>query len=111
MAEKFEIKLDKKEVKNALNDVEQSDYYNRIAEQVKKIRTGQINDAFKGNASKWQSLFNDDELEKYDTLILSILRSDYQQYQEFIQPIKSFINFHKLHLKKTIFKPSEKKGK
>ena len=110
MAEKFEIKLDKKEVKNALNDVEQSNYYNRIAEQVKKIRTGQINDAFKGNAEKWKDLFHSDELEKYDSLILSILRSDYQEYQQYIKPIKNFINFHKLNLKKTIFKQSEQKG-
>lgn len=111
MTEKFEIKLDKKELKNALNDVEQSNYYNRIAAQVKKIRTGQINDIFKGNAEKWRDLFHHDELEKYDALILSILQSDYQGYQEYIKPIKSYISFHKLNLKKAIFKTPEKKGK
>jgi CRISPR/Cas system CMR subunit Cmr6 (Cas7 group RAMP superfamily) len=109
LSEKFEIKLDKKEVKNALNDVVQSDYYNRIAAQVKKVRTGQINDAFKGNAEKWIDLFHLDELDKYDSLILSSLRSEYQEYQQYITLIKNFISFHKLNLKKTLIKEAGKK--
>ena len=108
MAEKFEIKIDKKEVKNALNDITQTDYYNRIAMQVKKIRTGQINDAFKGNAEKWKDIFHSDELEKYDTLILSSLRAEYQQYQQYIAPVKNLISFHKLNLRKILIKESKK---
>ena len=38
MPEKFEINIDKKEVKNTIKDVEKNEYFNRIAEQVKKIR-------------------------------------------------------------------------
>ncbi|MHA1649337.1 MAG: hypothetical protein ACTSYB_04005 [Candidatus Helarchaeota archaeon] len=109
MPEKFEIKLDKKEVKNALSDVTETDYFQRISAQVKKLRSGQMNQAFKGNAEKWEKLFHTHALEKYDTLILSILREEYQTYQEFIDPIKKLIGFHKINLKQTLQKEIEKK--
>lgn len=108
MPEKLEIKIDKKEVKNALSDVTESDYYRRIANQVKKLRTGQMDQAFKGNADKWRNIFHESALDEYDDVVLSILRENYQEYQEFIDPIKKLIGFHKLNLKETLQKEAEK---
>lgn len=100
--EEFEIKLNKKEVKNSLDDINKSDYYQRIADQVKKIKSGQMNQAFKGNADKWRTIFHFSDLEKYDSIVLSILREDYQKYQQYIQPIKKLIDFHNLDLQKSL---------
>ena len=97
--EKFEIKLNKKEIKNAMDDINKTNFYQRIATQVKKVRSGKIKEAFKGNAERWQRNFHDIDLEKYDYIVLSILREHYQKYQEFIKPIKKFIDFHDLKIK------------
>ncbi|MHA1131194.1 MAG: hypothetical protein ACTSQI_17200 [Candidatus Helarchaeota archaeon] len=102
MPEKFEIKIDKKEVKNAISDVVESDYYKRIAQQVKKLRSGQMKKAFKGNADKWRTIIHESAIEGYDEIILSILRENYQEYQEYIEPIKKMIRFHKIDLRKTL---------
>ena len=102
MPEKFEIKLDKKEVKNTISDIAQSEYYSRIAAQVKKLRSGQMDQAFKGNYEKWKNLYHTSALDSYDTLILSILRENYQEYQQYIDPIKKLIGFHKLNIKKSL---------
>jgi hypothetical protein len=104
MPDKFDIKIDKKEVKKSLDDITGSDYYQRIAEQVKKIKTGQINETFKGNADKWKNLFHQNALDDYDQIVLSILRDEYQEYQQFIDPIKDIIDFHKLDLTKSLKK-------
>ncbi|NVM27983.1 MAG: hypothetical protein HWN65_03990 [Candidatus Helarchaeota archaeon] len=109
MPDKFEINLDKKEVKNTIDEIEQSDYYKRIAEQVKKVRTGEIHQAFKGNAEKWKNLFHTSALDSYDNLVVSILREDYQDYQKYIEPIKKLVGFHKLNLKNAIFKEKDTK--
>ncbi|MHA1265576.1 MAG: hypothetical protein ACTSRS_10105 [Candidatus Helarchaeota archaeon] len=98
MVDKFEIKLNKKELKTTLHEIEQSDYYKRIAEQVKKVRSGQTNQAFKGNAEKWKDIFHSATITSYDKLILSMLREDYLEYQKYIKPIKKLIKFHKLNL-------------
>ncbi len=108
MPDKFEINIDKKEVKNAINDVVESDYYKRIAQQVKKLRSGQMNEAFKGNADKWKALIHESAIQEYDEIILSILRENYAEYQEFIEPIKKMIGFHKINLKQTLQKETEK---
>jgi hypothetical protein len=104
LTDKFEIKLDKKEAKNMLAEIEQSNYYSRIASQVKKIRSGQANKAFKGNADKWKEIFHSNAIQSYDDLILSLLREDYQQYQDYIDPVKKMVKFHKLNLQKTLKK-------
>ncbi len=104
MTDKFEIKIDKKEVKSTIDEVTESDYYKRISEQVKKIRSGQMNDTFKGNADKWREILHNTALEDYDEIVLSILREEYQGYQEYIDPIKKMIGFHKINLKKTLEK-------
>ena len=104
MPEKFEIKLDKKEVKNTIEDIEKSDYYKRIADQVKKIRSGETNQAFKGNADKWRDLFHNFALDDHDNIIMSVMHEDYLGYQAYIDPIKKLIGFHKLNLKKTLDK-------
>ncbi|TFG05266.1 MAG: hypothetical protein EU536_02485 [Promethearchaeota archaeon] len=97
-SDNFEIKLDKKEIKTTLKDIEDSDYYKRIANQVKKIRTGEINQAFKGNGDKWKEIFHSHTIETYDKLIISVLREEYQEYQKYIEPIKKLINFHNLNI-------------
>ncbi|NVM01458.1 MAG: hypothetical protein HWN67_03935 [Candidatus Helarchaeota archaeon] len=106
--EKFEIKINKKEIKNAIEDINQSDFYKRIATQVKKVRSGKIKEAFKGNAEKWRKFFHNTDLDKYDFIVLSILREQYQNYQEYIKPIKKLIDFHDLKLK--LRKKNEKRG-
>ncbi|MHA1300656.1 MAG: hypothetical protein ACTSO9_14660 [Candidatus Helarchaeota archaeon] len=103
-SEKFEIKLKKKEVQTRLEDINKSDYFQRIASQVKKIKSGQMNKAFKGNADIWRKKFHKSNLEKYDSIISSILREDYQKYQQFIQPIRKLINFHNLKFQNSIIK-------
>ncbi len=96
--EKFEIKLNKKEIKNTMDDINKSDFYKRIAAQVKKVRSGKIKEAFKGNVDKWRKIFHNTDLEKYDFIVLSILREYYQNFEEYIKPIKKFIEFHELEL-------------
>lgn len=109
MSEKFEIKIDKKEVKNTINEVTDSDYYRRIAEQVKKIRSGQMNEVFKGNTEKWEQLFHLSALKNYDEIVFSILREEYRKYQQYIDPMKKLIVFYKINLKETLKKVLEKK--
>ncbi|MHA1376953.1 MAG: hypothetical protein ACTSRG_01100 [Candidatus Helarchaeota archaeon] len=110
MPEKFEINLNKKEIKSKFEDINKTDYYKRIASQVKKIKSGQMNKAFKGNAKIWKKQFHDTTLEKYDSIILSILKEDYQKYQQYINPIKKLINFHDLRLQKSLNKIKKKKS-
>ncbi|MFX1449634.1 MAG: hypothetical protein ACFFCM_02255 [Promethearchaeota archaeon] len=98
-SEKFEIKLNKKEIKNTMDDINKTDFFQRIATQVKKVRSGKIKEAFKGNAERWRNIFHNTDLKKYDYIVLSILREYYQNYQEFIKPIKKYIDFHDLHIK------------
>ncbi len=99
--EKFEINLNKKEIKTAVDDVNKNDYFKRITTQVKKLRSGQMDQAFKGNVEKWRKTFHDSDLEKYDFMILSVLREDYTKYQQYIQAIKKLIDFHDIKLKKS----------
>jgi len=107
--EKFEIKLDKKEIKTTLDDINKSDYYQRIANQVKKLRSGKVDKAFKGNADEWRKILHNSDLKKYDHMVLSILREDYQKYEELIQPIIQFIDFHELDFQEFLKKIIQKK--
>ena len=104
MSEKCEIKVDKKEVKNTISDIEKSDYYQRISEQVKKIRSGQVNEAFKGNAEKWKEMFQNAALAEHDSAILAIMREEYVKYSDYIEQIQKFIGFHKLNIQKSLSK-------
>ncbi|MHA1315417.1 MAG: hypothetical protein ACTSSI_15445 [Candidatus Helarchaeota archaeon] len=66
MSEKLKINLSKSEVKKEVKKIEESDYFTSLREQIKRIKSGQFNETFRGHAEKWQKIIHGTEFQISD---------------------------------------------